>query len=247
MRNRQNNLNGRMSIIVFILVLSILFITKLSLAALPTNPEIIYNSSSTAAPKPSLYLNTTGGSFTNLMFNATSQNYKWKAYVGNVTGKLTLDDSTNYTIYDWSFSSITGKVYASRNASVDWNSISCANTSTLTKEDSELNISSTSIDSINSTFNMSTHKSFYAANTQIQNSTCPAIATYVNDTTQTINESAKFQEILLRDTGNNLIYTSIIDSNTIGYDNNRYDFQMIVANDESIAAPTPYYFFVELG
>lgn len=243
MRTKQNN-KGLLPIIVLALVI---FLANFAIAATPTNPTIISNTSSTAVPKPSLYLNTTGGSFTTLVFNATSQNYKWKAYVGNVTGKLTLDDALNYTIYDWRFTTITGRVYASRNSSIDWNGIKCANRTTVVNEDVSLNISSDSIDSINSTFNMSIHKRFYAANTLIQNSTCPAIATYVNDSSQVINESSKFQEVLLQDNRSTLVYTTIIDAVTRGYDNNYYDFQMILANDETKQAPTPYYFYVELG
>ncbi len=244
---KQSKMNNGLNRSILIALLVFISLGVLIFAATPTNPTVISSTNETASPRPSLYLNTTGGSFTTLVFNATSQNYKWKAYVGNVTGKLTLDDSTNNTIYDWSFSTITGKVYASRNASIDWNSISCANRTTISAEDNSLNLTQSYVDTINKTFNMSIHKQFYAANNLIQNSTCPAIATYVNDTSQGIDESAKFQEVLLEDQDNKLIYTSIIDAGVEGFDNNRYDFQMIVANDETALTPTPYYFYVELG
>jgi len=245
--SEKNTLKGRMPLIALLMIVIFTNLSILTFAGTPTNPTVVYNTSETVTPRPALLLNTTGGSFTTLIFNATSQNYKWKAYVGNVTGRLTLADQSNKSIYDWRFTSITGKVYASRNNSVDWSTISCADRSNISTEDSYLNIQQTSIDSINNTFNRSIHKGFYAANRQIQNSTCPSIATFVNDTTQTINESAKFQEVILKDAASRLIFTTIIEGGIKGFDDNPYDFQMIVPNDETIAQPTPYYFFIELG
>ena len=38
----------------------------------------------------------------------------------------------------------------------------------------------------------------------------------------------------------------IIDQNTAGFDGSTYDFQAIVAEDETAGSPTTYYFYVEL-
>jgi len=216
-------------------------------ANIPTGPTIIYNTTETVNVSTSTLLNTSGGSFTTLMLNVTSQNYRWKAYVGNVTGKLTLDDSTNKSIYDWSVSTITGNVYATRSDNISWSSLTCANRTTVTAEDTNLSFDTSKDDSINSTFKNEIHKEFYAANNYITNSTCPAVATYVNDQAQALDENAKFQEILLEDTGNNLIYTTVIENNVLGFNNEAYDFQLILPDDESTAVQTPYYFYVELS
>ncbi|MBR9675662.1 hypothetical protein GOV05_01500 [Candidatus Woesearchaeota archaeon] len=232
-------------IVIFLLVLTL---TTVSFANIPTGPTITYNTSETINPTPSTLINTSGGSFTTLLLNMSSQNYRWKAYVGNVSGKLTLDDSGNKTIYDWQFSVITGNVYATRNSTnPDWSNISCANRNSVYGEETYLNINTTKEDSINTTFRNSVHKTFYAANNLIQNSTCPAIATYVNDSSQSSGENAVFQEVLLEDTNGILIYTTIIENNVLGFDLNPYDFQMIVADDESTDVVTPYYFYVELS
>ena len=43
------------------------------------------------------------------------------------------------------------------------------------------------------------------------------------------------------------MYTAIINDDTNGFDNNNYDFQMIVAESNVKAAPTTYYFYLELS
>ena len=65
---------------------------------------------------------------------------------------------------------------------------------------------------------------------------------YVNDAAQAVS----FSEVLLGD-GTNLIYTAVVENNVAGFDNNPYDFQMIVAEDGDDSANVAYYFYVELG
>lgn len=231
---------------VIAIMFALILLIPLVFANIPTGPTVVYNTTETANIAPSTLINTSGGTFTTLFLNVTSQNYRWKAYVGNVTGKLTLDDSGNKSIYDWSLSTVTGNVYATRNSSIDWSSLSCAQRTTIYSEESSLGLVTSKEDSINSTFNNTIHKSFYAANSFITNSTCPAIATYLNDAAQTPDESASFQEILLEDSMNRMVYSTVIESSVLGFDNNPYDFQMIVADDESTLSATPYYFYVEL-
>ena len=92
-----------------------------------------------------------------------------------------------------------------------------------------------------------THQEFYVGTTNIENSTCPSTATFVNDTAQDLAEDALFQEILLTDT-NSLIYTTIIHDQEQGFNFQNYDFQMIVAEkDLPGEQATPYYFWVELA
>lgn len=213
---------------------------------IPANPQITYNFTETVAPKAQAYLNTSGGSFTTLILNASQQNYKWKAYVGNATGRLQLQDQGNYSIYNWQLSTITGNIFVSRNNSLDWTTLKCANSTIMENEDSYLNINTTRLDSINMTFNTTTHKQFYAATNRINQNTCPSIATFINGSAQTNGQNNKFQEMLLQDNRGSLIYTTIIENAVLGFDNNKYDFQMIVAEDETRQTATPYYFYMEL-
>lgn len=214
--------------------------------SLPQGPNITYNYTENVTPKPAVEITTPGGSFTTLVLNATQQSYKWKAYVGNVTGKLTLDNPNGYTIYDWSLSVISGEVYASRNNSITWSNIQCANKTMIYQEEQALNIQSTAQDSINKTFNNTIHRQFFVGGIKITNSSCYAIATYVNDTRQQPSEDADFQEVLLTDK-TSMVYTGLLEPGKQGFDWSKYDFQMIVADDESAQTPNTYYFWVELG
>ncbi len=227
-------------------ILVLLALTVQALAA-PTGLDIVFNQTVTPPVAPAGSLTTAGGSFTTLVLNVTMQNPRWKAYVGNITGRLTLDDANQNTIYDWTLSTITGEVYASRNASIDWSSVECANSSTILAEESALNITDSKEDSINNTFNQTIHKGFYVGYTYIQNSTCRAIATYVNDSKQPASENADFQLVLLQ-SGSTLIYATLLEQDALSYDPNKtFDFQMIVAENEYSSTGTTYYFYAEIG
>jgi len=235
----------------YLFTLILLFVLGLTLfssvIALPVGPTIIYNSTANASVRPAVAITTAGGTFTTLVLNTTAQTYRWKAYVGNVSGKLTLADATNKSIFDWSVTSVTGEVYATRsNAAINWASVGCADGALINTEDVYMNMTLISPDTINNTFNNTIHKTFFVGTNKIQNSTCRAIATYVNGAPQIPSENAVFQEILLKDASSNLIYATLLNSSTIGYNGQRYDFQMILAENEYQATPTNYYLYVEL-
>lgn len=250
--NRQKHSRMGNKLPLMILILSIITLPTLLLALLPgiaaapQGPTIIFNSTETIDPQPATAITTAGGSFTTLVLNATQQTPRWKAYVGNVTGRLVLDDATSSSIFDWTLASITGEVYASRNASIDWASVTCASPITIINEDNSLNMSQANPDTINRTFSSKIHKSFYVGSKFIQNSTCNAIATYVNDTAQAPSEAASFQEVLLQDTSGRMVYATLINQNATGFNTQKYDFQLIVAENEYQSTPTTYYMYVEL-
>jgi hypothetical protein len=242
--NTHNKLLPRKLLILVVLLG--LFMHALFVFAAPEGAQIGINTTETRAPNSAASLATAGGSFTTLILNGTFQTPRWKAYVGNVSGKFTLDDASGSTIYDWSLLSIAGEVYASRNNSITWATVNCSTGTDINNEQSALQIAQTNSDSINRTFNTSVHRGFYVGSRSIVNSTCPAIATYVNDTRQIVSETAQFQEVLLSD-GQNLIYTTIIEPGRRGFDNNTYNFQLIVAENEYASVPTRYFFYLELS
>ena len=217
--------------------------------AVPVGPSLSYvkNETSALSGIGTARSGDKGGYITTLRLNVSQQNYAWKAYVGNISGNLVLENANNYSIYEWPAPTGNQEVYISRNGTVNWNNINCSNRTIIQAEDTHLKLNSSNSNSINKTFNGSIHKSFVVAGTTIVNSTCPAIATYVNDAAQTNNEAAKFQEVLLADSTSNLVYAALVDKATTGYDNTTYDFQVIVGEDESLATPTTYYFYVELA
>jgi len=241
MSNERNNLAGIIMLILFVMLNIAVFTI-----ALPQGPTITYNHTETAPVQPAALVNTSGGTFTTLVLNITYQNDHWKAYAGNVTGKMALQDANSYSIYDWSLATVTGEVFASRNSSINWAAIQCAQPSTISTEDSALNQSALANDNIANTFNNTVHKGFFVGGVQISNSTCPSIDTFVNNTRQVVSENALFQEILLQDSSK-LVYTTLLQDKTQGFNFKKYDFQMIVAEDSQSVNPTPYYFWVELS
>jgi len=192
-------------------------------------------------------INITGGRIATLNLNATIQDPRWKAFVGNVTGKFTLDDSSGSTIYDWTLSSVTGRVYATRNdTSVTWGSINCSNFTSLEQENINMNHSNAD-DNITSTFNTSagaTHNALYVGSKYIPANTCPTLNVYRNGGV----DDNYWEEMALYDTVN-IVYAAIIDDDEIGFDSNTYDFQMIVPENglPSFTGATAYYIYLELG
>jgi hypothetical protein len=232
-------------IISFIFSLS----TIIFVMATPSGPRFESVSTTTSSAFNGTARTDARGTITTLVLNTSQVNTKWKAYVGNVTGKLLLQDANNFTIYEWTVASYTGEVYASRNNSISWLNIGCANSSTILTEDSSLNLMSATQNSINGTFNETKHKSFVVGSIAIPESLCWATYTYNSSGAQIPNSTtASFQEILLQDNSSaKMVYTTPMENNHPGYNNQPYDFQMLVADDDSQATPQTYYFFVELN
>ncbi|MBN1544874.1 hypothetical protein JW898_05440 [Candidatus Woesearchaeota archaeon] len=210
----------------------------------PTGPDYMTNTS-TQSPLPTggYDLTTGGGTITWLNINATTQNPRWKAYVGNISGQLALQDASKNTVYNWNISSMEGEIYSTRKTTlVDWDSISCANLAQIQAEETALNMTSSSEDSIISTFSKKSHAQFYAGLTLIEADSCNSTNLYVNS-----QESSDFAELLLHD-GSYIVYTALIEDAITGFDGNQYDFQMILPDSglEGSQTPETYYFYVEL-
>ncbi len=218
-------------------------------AALPSGATVTFNETETVGTGIAGNRSDARGTITTLVLNGVQQNQQWKAYVGNVTGVLTLDDASGNTIYDWALVNvtITGEVYAARNGSTQFAGVQCAQGSTIAAEESFNNMTTGSADSINNTFNYTEHTTFQTAGTPLSN--CPCTYMYINDSKQNVtNASSDFQEILIEDNAANFIYVALIEDDLAGFNVNRnFDFQMIVAESAIKASPTTYYFFLEIG
>ena len=208
-----------------------------------------------------------GGYIFTLSIQSKVQNKKWKAFVGNVTATLTLDDGDGYTVFDWSsFSgSVSGEVYATRSSSsVNWSNINCSwgyrrdptqytNKTVLERENQAMFLNS-SDDNITTTFAYYNHTSMLIGSITIPANNCSSLKTYVNSSRGGPLNQDIFTEIALYDgtneTNGRVIYATYIDStNRYGYRNaTNYDFQMIVPENGSVSwnSATPYYFYVEL-
>lgn len=233
-------------VVVFVLIYATL------VYAAPSGPTVVWNTSSWRNTSGATSRSDDGGHIVTLNLSLDQQTFNWKAYVGNITGKITLDDANSFTIYDWALTTIEGEIYATRNTSVTWTGVECANGSIVDAEMTNLNTTQTDIYSINNTFNWTVHDSFIVSGINISLSSCPSTATYVNDTAQDIDGegvAVNFQEVLLQQ-DRKLIYATILEQNAISYIGNTsstYDFQMIVGEAESASNPLTYYFYGELG
>jgi len=234
-------------------IASIMLIIFMSLSyyayAVPVGPTITEIKNETGSIRGSTLINTTGGSITTIELDVTAQNLKWKAFVGNVTGSLVLSDASNYSIYDWSLSTVVGEVYATRASStILWSNIQCSNLTHIANEEIALNHTSNPDDNISSTFSVKDHNPFYIGTVEITSNSCYSIHTNVNNQSQ----SSKFEEIILYDgtdhQNGNIVYATNLEQDAAGYNTNQFDFQMIVP-EVGLAtweSSTAYYFYVEL-
>jgi len=240
------NVNIRRSGGYLILLAILVFLLSMSfVTSLPAAPVITYYSNTTYASGIVNRSMDAKGTITTVVLTAAQQDYKWKAYVGNVSGTLALSDVNGKAIYDWTSGTPAGQVYVSRFSNINWNNIACASQASIDTEETGISMATNIKDNINSTFNATNHGPFIVGTVPI--SGCRSTATYLNGASQPMN-NAVFQEILLRDTAtNNLVYTGIINATTLGFDNvHRYDFQIIVGENESATIPSTYFFWVEL-
>ncbi|MCK4997006.1 hypothetical protein KAS08_01765 [Candidatus Pacearchaeota archaeon] len=223
---------------VILITLVYIFAFAFLVRADPTGPDsIVRGTNETWSGSTSgEMVNISGGYIAKMNITSTQQNSRWKAFLGNVVGKFTLNDGSGATIYDWSSASVAGEVLASRNStSIDWSSIGCASTANMEAENTALGHFGS--DNITATFNK-TGGNYQIAGQAANN--CPATNPYVNNNTQ----DTAFQEIVLS-VGGDIVYAANINATATGYDGNTYDFQMIVP-EGTAAGNTPYYLYVEL-
>ncbi|MFH1400741.1 MAG: hypothetical protein ABIH41_04425, partial [Nanoarchaeota archaeon] len=187
-----------------------------------------------------------GGYIYTVNLNTIQQNSNWKAYVGNITGALTLDDASNSTIFNWEISVTQGEILVSRNSSLNFGQLKCVNATVVASENTFFGYNTISSDNVNGTFNATNHSTIQIGTTTITQDTCPSQALWVNDTKQTPTNIALWQEVLLGDDADHLIYMAKINNDEYAFNNITHDFQLIVAENGTSSTPTTYYFFAEI-
>lgn len=241
-------MSTRKELLIVIFIFVLMFSMSLLCSGGPVGPSKItylHNGTRGATSAPSRDQDARG-TITIVVMNVTQQTSYWKAYVGNVSGKITLDDEYNFTIYDWKLTVPGGQVYATRKATtVGWTNVRCANKTMVENEQALINHTSIRTDSLNKTFGKRNHVQFYVGNLQFKTNSCNYTAhTYVNDAPQ----ASSFTEVLLYDSEGYIVYTSVLNRSIAGYNNGRYDFQMLVGEkgQGGFQVPVSYYFYVEL-
>lgn len=244
-----------LGLIFFIAIALISFMSIISYTyGAPTGASLTNVSTTQKGAANPDWNNGTKGAIHIVRLTAEQQNIKWKAYVGNVSSTFVLDDSDDYSIYQWTITSFTGQVYITRDGSVTWGTVDCANITNKEAEDTAIDHTSTSEDSVNSTFTSTSHRDFTVASNPITDGDCFSTATWANDTTQSPSATTPFTEVLLWDsTGGDMIYTTFVENDASSYRNDTastnvtYDFQAIVPEDGDAVDPTlTYYFYLEL-
>jgi hypothetical protein len=197
--------------------------------------------------------------------------FKWIGVVGNITGKFALQDVDGFALYDWSISTVTGEVYATRHAEIPaWESIGCANIANITNEESWLNhtiaySARADEDSLTRTFTSSgaNFNPFYVGQDVqiVDEASCYGVNLNRNDTHASIGMN--WTEVMLTDGTlydtsrggsqryiTKMTYASLIQNRTLGYRNDSsYDFQMLLPQsglEGQGIGNIAYYFYVEL-
>jgi hypothetical protein len=184
------------------------------------------------------------GNVTQISINGTAVTTSWQGFYGNITGKMILADAQGNNFYDWNLSSPSGEVYASRSGDVTWSTIGCLElvnaTIDIAAEETELGQSATDPDSVRNTFSLVDHPAFGVGPVTVEN--CQSTHAYSNGA-----QGTGFWQVLLTDTVNT-VYTTVLDASPeVGFDNNPWDFQLLVGeNGKGNQDVTPYYFYVEL-
>ena len=228
--------------IIMVVTVAILVIT-MTTKANPQGPETLTELGSERYQGSAPYaVDAQAGNVTELSINARSISRFWAGYYGNISGTIVLANANNNSLYEWNATNPQGEIYASRNDSLQWVSVGCADETMISQEESDMNMG-TSPERINLTFQYQSHPEFFVGSNQINSNTCRSTNLYNSTGFQT----ESFFQVLLME-GSSAIYTTILSPETIGFDGNTYDFQMIVPEDGSDGNTdtTTYYFYVEI-
>jgi hypothetical protein len=212
-----------------------------------------------ADPTNQSIIQAEAGNVTELLIFGSQQSNHWAGAYGNITGLIVLDDAQNWSMYQWGgITNPEGEIYAANGTVSDWGSVMCMNLSSnqpsfnctgqneecsnLTEIETFFGMTPADADGIDETFN-STLDMIMVGTKPLYN--CQKTNLYVNDTIHTEND---WNETIL--TVNNtptVIFAGILQNDAWGYNNETWDFQLMIADDGSDAVATPYYMYVELS
>lgn len=212
--------------------------------------------------------------YMNIDESAPSQ--KWKAYVGNVSGEFALQDASGNSIYDWTITTITGELYATKEAPTGgsgrfqggiptWTNMSCANSTMISDEESQFNHTSSNEDSYSNTFKNGNYfnlTKFYAGERELNDTSMvngesgDCYGAYLNS--NNADQFSNWQQVVLTDgtvedegSGDldyDIVYAALLENNVAGFDNIPYDFQILLPESglDGSQTATTFYFYVEL-
>ena len=250
-----------LKLVAILLVVSVMLVPLVLAQIVPTEPEgpatLDVVNTSRRSPAGAATVQAQAGNVTQLSIIGNTVTQTWQAYYGNVSGTITLDNAQNNTIYDWDLASPEGEIYASEDTidftygnvfCYDFNQSDIGNSdfNTLAEYEALLGLETDDADGIDETFTESTSYDTFYVGSYYVNQTCPTTQMYDQNEQKDPN---KFQEVLLYDNSSNkLVYTAIIEQDAQGFDDQYWDFEMIVGENghDGDTTTTTYYFYVEL-
>ncbi len=186
------------------------------------------------------------GNITELVIQSNKTTETWQGYYGNVTGRILLGTAAGDALYDWTVANPSGQIYASREASLTWANVRCANTTEIAAEETALGVA-TGSDGVDETFQAPDHDAFtVTTGVDILADTCNSTNLY---NSSGVAQAGLFEEVLLSNAAGGIIYTSILDNSATGFDSRTHDFQMIVGENGHAGdvATTTYYFWAQIN
>ena len=179
------------------------------------------------------------GNVTELNITGAAITDHWAGFYGEITGSITLENSDGNVFYNWTgLNTVEGEVFASNDSSVGWAGIKCASQAEIGSLETALGIAPSDADRVNQTYT-SSHPDFNVSVTQL--SGCNATNAYIN----TGQDATTFYQVLLSDTEGDIVFTTLINDTTTGFDGNTHDFELLVGESET-AGTTQLYFYIEL-
>jgi hypothetical protein len=232
-----------------------------------TGANVTELNSTSQNPTPPGRLDAIAGNVTEITTpEGLGKTQAWAGYFGNVSGTIQLADSGDNVMYNWSLASPEGEVLASTNNSIVWNHIQCFNfTATgtygdeagnggstnlygtnLTQLETQYGIDSTDLDGVDETFYLQgggTHNTFYVNSKEFSEGECQN--TRILDSSGW-GQNDNFEEVLLYEpTTYSVVFTSLLNEDLPGFDDNPHDFEMLVLEDghQTDTFTTTYYFY----
>jgi hypothetical protein len=191
-----------------------------------------------------------GGNITLLNFSVNQQTGKWQGYFGNVSGEIVLEDGSGNAMYNWSWATALGEVYATTNSSVPiWFAFDDTE-ATVANMDLAWNFPGDEADDIADTFT-ETHAAFNLSGNNIAASFGPTAKTH-----GAAKGDEQWETVALYDgtepaNSDSYLFVGIMKDDVESFQNqssaSTVDFQLLVPerNDDG-GATTTYYFYVEL-
>jgi hypothetical protein len=231
-------------LITVLMILSVMIIGSAFADPLGTGTLSPTGSENGTADTAAGQITAVGGNVTNVDINSASITGKWAGIYGAVTGSISLENAAGAVFYNWTMATPSGEIYATRESSTpSWGGIACASGANVLAESSALSLGS-GADNMTNTFceSCGNFSTFSVGTTPITADTC----TYrTNAFAENGAQTTSWDQILLYE-GSHIVYTTIIDQDTTGFDGSSYDFQLLVGENSTAGTVTTYYIYVEI-